>query len=358
MESMTPGLAFACRAAIIGALVVSVEVAASAEEASPAASTGELFRIEKPGFRIAGKNLSQRDDQAWSFEDPFAWKAGIKGSGFVSLGDPNGGRQGARNAANFNSIINEVQIDSAEQVVIHAQRRRVQEPPPERLAGESDEALRKRVEAWKAATDEQRKAIARDDATRFTAFEGGLHARAESNQDFRDTQFALGAHATLASGRATNTLLSWARFLIPADPYDPKGIGRIFQSPQLFAGVDAVLGADQRSAIDGTTRDTYARLRFEAAWETELLLRGLWPYVSYQLYHEIDAPSAIRTRGKQTTQFVEVGARYFLAGGLGILSEVVDANRGPFVTIKYTAGELPPYLETDHQVSLGFGLDF
>jgi hypothetical protein len=80
--------------------------------------------------------------------------------------------------------------------------------------------------------------------------------------------------------------------------------------------------------------------------------------VSYQLYQEIDPPKAIRDANKATANFVEVGARYFLSGGLGVLADEVRPNRGPFLTVKYATGELPPYLEPDSQVSLGFGIDF
>jgi hypothetical protein len=70
--------------------------------------------------------------------------------------------------------------------------------------------------------------------------------------------------------------------------------------------------------------------------------------------------------GKQSTHFVEVGVSYYIAGTIdrlrgtagGNVAERLAEGRGPFVTVKYAWGELPPYLRQDDQVSVGVGLTF
>jgi hypothetical protein len=352
----------------------------------------EYKLLDTPHIALTAKNISQINEDGntqfgvgldyhfgydWSLSTPIAMDLGVKGTGFVSLNDPNGDGGNARLVSNFNSIVNEGHIRLPPQAIIHGPKKRVSIPMPtcpKAAEGESEEqtadrkaACRALGDLWREDVRAEKQKILLHDATHWTAFDASLRGRSESDQGFNDTQGAIGLNATVASGFATNFLLGWAKSAVPADPYEPEVYGRIFQSPALFLGFDYVIGADQRPDLDGTSKADFPRLNLELSWTTELFFSGLWPYINYVYLYEISAPLEIQAVGKQSSHFVEVGASYYVAGLVDRLRDTgpiggaaarVTKGRGPFVTIKYAYGELPPYLVRDEQVSLGVGFSF
>ena len=89
-----------------------------------------------------------------------------------------------------------------------------------------------------------------------------------------------------------------------------------------------------------------------------MLLDGLYPFAHFHLFHEVSAPGAIDAADKETTTFVEAGADLYVVQAFQGLRQFAGGTGGPFLTLKYTTGRLPPYLEADSQVSAGFGLQF
>lgn len=360
-------------------------------------SAGGLAIVDTPNVSIVVKNVSQEDDSGdsqfgigldwrYSFEKQFppagtpdsfehcedtwasslAFNGSLSGKGFTSLGDPQTSRSEAKDASNFNSITNRFRYAGFFRSVPPCQRL---EPPPD----ESTPNLRAAMIAWKERTRRALRAQVERDAEGYSAVDFGFHAESESNQTFADTQVALGGSSTLASGLVSNYLLYPLKYLVPKR----DEFGDVVQSPQLFVGIEEVVGASQRKKIDGADDEHFTRFRLELGWTSELLVSGLYPFVAYHHYQELDPEPAIRRADKDTADFYEIGANYYvghridalrkLFGEGGAASAVRNAKgftgifsqgEGPFVTVRYAAGKLPPYLESDHQASVGLGITF
>jgi hypothetical protein len=300
------------------------------------------------------------DNTTWV--SSFAFDASASGKGFASLGDPHTNREEAKDASNFNSITNRFRYAGFFRIIPPCHR---VEPPPKNPS---------EIKAWKERTRAAIRRQVEQDAEGYTALDFGFHAETESNQTFADTQVALGGSATLASGFMTQYALYPLKFLVPArDEY-----GDVVQSPQLFLGLEEVLGASHRKEIDGANDASFTRFRLELGWTSELFIDGLYPFVRYHHYQDLEAEGAIRRAGKASADFYELGANYYVGDRIEPLRKALGENeplgdlvrnakglsgmfsqgKGPFVTVRYAAGELPPYLETDHQVSLGLGIVF
>jgi hypothetical protein len=374
-------------------LLVAHTSCLAADESGETEKKG-LQLFDTPSFALAIKNISQEQqsgdsqfglglDWKYSFEhqlpkavattpDPenaddevvansFAMNISLSGEGFVSLGDSQDSRSEAEDASNFNSISNRLRYSGF-----------LRHLPPQakvspRMPGES-------FQDWRKRTGPKIRRLVERDAEGYSAIDFGFHAESESDQDFDDTQIALGGSVTAASGLATQYLLYPLKFLVPnADEY-----GDVIQSPQVFLAMEQVLSASQREQLDGASDDEFTRFRLELGWTTELLVSGLYPFVKYHHYNEISADSAIKAAGKASTNFYEVGLNYYVGDriealrkvfggddGVGSLiseatgmSGLFSQGTGPFVTFRYASGELPPYLESDHQASVGLGIVF
>ena len=372
----------------------SGDAEASADPAEETEDEG-LAIVDTPHVHVAVKNVRQEDESGdsrfgigidwnYSFEkqvpssdapadafatcDPvptnLAYNLSLSGKGFTSLGDSQTSHDEAKDASNFNSITNRLRYAAFLRLIGPCERY-VAGPPP---------LDPREMPAWKAgATKHLRKQVERD-AKSYTAIDFGLHAESESNQTFADTQGAFGGSATIASGFVANYLLYPLKFLVP----NRKEYGDVIQSPQLFLGIEGVVGASHRKDIDDAHDEDFTRFRLELGWTTELLVPGLYPFVRYHYYRELDAERAIRVAGKDETNFYEFGVNYYVGDRFDairkllkekVLTEesvrnakgitgIVHQDDGPFVTVRYAAGALPPYLESDHQASVGLGITF
>lgn len=337
------------------------ELATEAAPAEEADGDEVLAFIDHRNFDIVVKNVTQTDQSGdsqfgigvdWNyafgadFELLLPSTVMLSGSGMTSLGDPNTSPAEAPEASNFNSITNQLRYSANH--LFEPERRQFSTPPP---VGDPV-ALAK----WK----EEAKAFAREEEERiaegYTAIDLGAQAQTESSQTFQSTQVALGGSVTVASALGTNLLLYPLKYLVP----DRKEHGDVIRPILLFAAIEEVLGANQRETLDGGSSDDFERFRFEIAWQTELLVRGLYPFVDYHLYRDLSADAALTAAGKKTAQWLEVGANYYVADRIETLRDLLDVpeGRGPFVTLRYATGELPPYLESDDQASVGLGFDF
>jgi hypothetical protein len=316
-----------------------------------------LTLIDCTNFRLLAKNVSQEDEDGdssfgvgldWrygidkSWDGPFTPSLSLSGEGFVSLGDVNGDRDEASETANFNSITNQLRVTAKG---VYSPELEKAPPMP------SNPADRKR---W---AEEQRTLVRRNalrQAQGYVALDFGLHARSESSQEFTDTQVALGAGATVSSGLISRWLFLPLSYLVPArDEY-----GAFVQSPLLFVAIDEVLGADHREAIDDADDDNLERFRLELAWTSELLTSGLYPFVHFQYFQELGAESEIKDADKDSSTFVEVGARYYIGSRFEGIRRRFGGGEGPFVAFKYATGRLPPYLEPANETSVGVGFEF
>ncbi len=376
----------------------TVEASATEDAEDPG-----LALVDTPNVHVAVKNVRQKDESGdsrlgvgldwnYSFEkqvpstdgpdafetcDPswmssLAYNLSLSGKGFASLDDPQTSHDEAKDASNFNSITNRVRYAAFLRVIEPCERF---SPGPFPVHGTKEQR-----DEWKrGATKHVLKQVERD-AEGYTAVDFGFHAESESNQTFNDTQGAFGASATLASGLVSNYLLYPLKFLVP----DKKHYGDVIQSPQLFFGIEGVVGASHRKDIDGAKDEDFTRFRLELGWTTELLIPGLYPFVRYHYYRELDAERAIRIAGKDETNFYEFGVNYYVGDRFNAIrkllgekekekegeavdkavrkakgmSGILHEGKGPFVTARYAAGALPPYLESDHQASVGFGITF
>lgn len=333
------------------------DVSDTTEESDPSAQG--LTLLDCTNVRLVAKNITQEDEDgdsnfgigldwdynlAKSWEHTFSPTLSVSGEGFVSLGDPNGSRSEADDAANFNSIVNQMRFTAQG---VHTPELERAEPIPVDKGPAA-------VAEWKKDKRDLVRRNALRQATGYIAVDLGFHARTESNQSFHDTQVALGGGATVASGLISSWLLMPLSYLVP----DRDEYGAVVQSPLVFIAIDEVLDADQRSAMDDSDDDNFERFRLELAWTSELLLAGLYPFVNFQFFQEIDADSDIKAADKDSTTFVEGGARYYVGSVLESVRRFAGGSGGPFVTLKYATGALPPYLESDHQASVGLGLDF
>jgi hypothetical protein len=334
------------------------EDAGEAEDAGDEEETPQaLTLIDCTNVRLLAKNVSQEDedgdselgvgldwryglDKTWGGR--FAPSLSLSGEGFVSLGDVNGDRDEASDAANFNSITNQLRLTAKGVYSPELE----QAPPMPRNPAERKQ--------WA----EEQRALVRKNALKqargYVAMDFGLHVRSESSQELTDTQVALGAGATLASGLVARWLLFPLSYLVP----DRDEYGAFVQSPLLFVAIDEVLGADHRSEIDGADEDDLERFRLELAWTTELLTPGLYPFVQFQYFRELGAESEIEDADKRDATFVEAGARYYVGNRFEEIRRRFNGGEGPFVAVKYATGRLPPYLESDHQASVGLGFEF
>jgi hypothetical protein len=321
-----------------------------------------LTLLDCTNLKVLARNLQQEDESGnsqfgigldWDYsfehtwqEAPFNPTLAVNGQGRTSLGDPNSGRNGANDVANGNAILNQIRFTAKG---IHGPQEPKLDAGPFPVGGSKEEQ-----EEWKRRASEHVKKVAYIQATEYTALDFGLHSRAESNQDFRDTQVAVGLGATAASGWLANWVLWPFKLFVP----DASEYGDVVQSPIVFVGFDGVFAAHHRSQIDGASDDEFPRLRLELGWTSELLVPGLYPFFHFDFLHEFGAGNAIEAAGKETTTFFEVGADYYVGTRLSDLRQFFGGSGGPFVTLKYSSGRLPPYLEKNKQVSVGLGLEF
>jgi hypothetical protein len=369
------------------------------ESASDQPDTNDAARVlvDTPNVHVAVKNVRQEDesgdsqfgigvDWTYSFErqvptadvpdafetcDPgwmssVAYNLSLSGKGFTSLGDPQTSQDEVKDASNFNSITNRLRYAAFLRIIEPCERFA---PGPFPVRG-----TKKEKDEWKQGARKHLLKQVERDAEGYTAVDFGLHAESESNQTFADNQGAFGASAIVASGLVANYLLYPLKFLVP----NTNEYGDVVQSPQLFLGIEGVVGASHRKDIDGADDEDFTRFRLELGWTTEVLIPGLYPFIHYHYYRELDAERAIKVAGKDETNFYEFGVNYYVGNRLDAfrtllaktgavetavrnakgLTGILHEGKGPFVTARYAAGALPPYLESDHQASVGLGITF
>ncbi len=340
-----------------GAVPPSAGVTNDGEETAEDEDEQILAFINHKNFNIVLKNVTQNDqsgdsqfgvgiDWQYAFGKDFFFllpsRVMVSGSGMTSLGDPNTAPEEASEAANFNSITNQFRYSANH--LFQPERESFPERPPV-----GDPVA---LADWK----ERAKKFAREQETRiaegYTGVDLGFQAQTESSQTFRSTQLALGGSASIASSWATNRILYPLKYLVP----DSREHGNVIRPVVLFTAIEEVLfGNDE--ALESDASSNFSRFRLEVAWSTELVLRGLYPFAFYHLYENLSGDAAA---GKGTAQWLEVGVNYYVGNQIEALRQWLNtpSERGPFVTLRYASGELPPYLEPDHQASVGLGFDF
>ena len=173
-----------------------------------------------------------------------------------------------------------------------------------------------------------------------------VHVKDETNQSFNDNQYVIGAGATtdLAIFTGTDRIAKIVDF--PFSLLRSRKNTYVTQIPRIYVGYDYVTDSNIDARKELTTEDSFSRLSLQCAWMTNIL-ENIQVRMTWQGYYEIDAPQGIKDADKDVTSLFEISA------GLPL-----KKNESSMVFIKYTDGELPPTVESNSNISIGWRVEF